>query len=67
MTEDDKKPEENRAPWDTPERRISGWKQWAMEKAVTLCAANRITADQLEETANRIYRWTAFSTSKDLG
>jgi hypothetical protein len=48
----------------TPEQREAGWKEWAMGKAVVLCAAGRITAEQLEEVADRMYRWTAFPRSE---
>jgi hypothetical protein len=48
---------------DTPEYREASWKQWAMEKAVALCVAGRIVEERLEETAERIYRWSAFPKS----
>ena len=51
-------------PWDTPEAREAGWKQWAMGQAVILRAANVIADSQLEAVAERIYRWTAFPAKR---
>jgi len=53
--------------WDTPDQREAGWKQWAMERAVTLLAAKAIASEELEAVAERIYRWTAFPTTKRDG
>jgi hypothetical protein len=47
-------------PESTPEQREASWKHWAMEQAVVLCAAKAIEVAMLPQTAELIYRWTAF-------
>lgn len=46
--------------------RLAGWKHWAMQQAVVLRAAGAIGDHELEATAERIYRWTAFASKVDV-